>query len=155
MATTHPRATGDPLPRRLLLIIGTGAAAIFLLLAVGAIVGTDTSSIPTTQKITATPMRPTSDDLAARAGVSLRSDSPLKDDRFIALIKSGAIRGGYPVGNPDDMIAAAHAVCAMVGAGQSVTDASSKVQAGYRFTARQAQALGALAVDVYCPENRP
>lgn len=135
--------------RTTLTIVVVGAAAVSAVIGIGRVFGADNSAFPTATKLTPTHLRPTPKPLPPPP-----VDTASKDSRFIARLTGLAERGGYPLGNPDQLIAAARELCAMVSSGEPLPGASAALMTGYEFGGRQATAVGATAVEVYCPENK-
>lgn len=157
MATTHhrPGISGTLLPRSVPVIIGTSAAAILWLIGIGNAFGGDDAGFALKQTITPTHARPAPSPPPQRAAPPVRADYSAEDNRFIALVAERAYRQNYPVGNHGKLFEAARVVCARVGSGSSLIDASSSLMVGYDFTGKQASGVGIAALEVYCPENRP
>ena len=144
-------------PRRTLAFLGIGAVVVFVALVIGEAVDTGQLGSPAGAGITATPSRlaPTYHPAISDYPLAQPDSVGAKDDRFFAMVSSLAERAHVPRARRAAMITAAHQVCAMTASGRSVTDASDALRVGYGFTDAQAQAVGAIGVQVYCPENRP
>lgn len=160
MATTHQPAPGHPLARRVLTIIGIGIVVILVLLLIGTVFGSRDSHFPSSPTISGARVPAAPGPSASSGDGASRYTSAPRDERggeeqFVAQVRSWADRDGFPVAGSDTMVTAGRVVCARVGAGQSVTDASSTLMVGYGFTEKEAQAVGATAVDILCPENKP
>ena len=143
---TLPPALPPPVVRRALAAAGVTAAVLLVGTATGATFGGETATFPTAPKLTATPERLT-------VAEQPRRGSTPQQDRFLHLIAAAA-GGRYPRGTTAELVGAGERVCAMVGAGRPVDDASRTLVIGYRMDLRQARAVGSAAVAVYCPQNR-
>lgn len=137
-----------PLGRALTIAVA-GAVVVSALIGIDDVFGGDNSGFPTVAKLTPVHLRPTK-----RSSPPPETDLASKDDRFIARLSELAERGDYPLGNPDQLIAAARELCAMVSFGEPLAGASAALMTGYEFGGRQATAIGATAVEVYCPDRK-
>lgn len=132
-----------------LTLVIAGAAVISGVIGIDRVFGGADPVFPTAVKLTPAHLRHTT-----QPSPPPRADAASKDSRFIARLTGLAERGGYALGNPDQLIAAARELCAMVSSGEPLAGASAALMTGYEFGGRQATAVGVAAVDVYCPENK-
>lgn len=159
MTTTHRRQyIAATAPGRWLGVITVlGAALILGFTGIRAVFGSDGAAFPPSRTLTPTHSRPVpagppmSSGRPAHSGVDRNAD----DSRFLALVADAANRDGYPAGDRENAIAAAHVVCVRVGDGQTLTDAAASLMIDYGFTGRQASGVGRAALKVYCPEYTP
>ena len=149
MATAHhpPVDSGD-LPRRTVLIIAAGTAVVLVGFLLGRLLAAGDTDFPAAPRLTATHARP------APSAPPLTGDWAPADRRVLTAVAQRA-SGGYPARDHKAMIVAGRQVCAMVLAGRPLSSASATLRVGYRFGGAQAAAVGAAAVEVYCPEVAP
>lgn len=144
-ATHHPRPADHRLPWGALSAVLAIGLAMALGVIIGESIGFGSHDWPLAKRITATPVQSTLSKPAPTPG------SRSADDRFLALVTLWANRDGYTLADRDTMISAGGKVCALVGAGRPLSQASAGLVSEFGLAGDQAQALGLAAVNAYCP----